>query len=145
VGRRHCIRPRTHVDTLFSSPIETEQARIISGRSPDSRVIEMKQPSQSLRSSGYMLRCFSLGVYSYGVVTESHRLPEHQMIEDTPLRERGQRAAAAACRVQLCCRFLAERHSSSPRHPEERSDEGSRLSPMCIYSSCRRDSSLRSE
>jgi len=40
------------VGMLFNSPIEVEQARLESGRSPDLRFIESEQPSQSLRFSG---------------------------------------------------------------------------------------------
>jgi len=44
------------------------------------RFIEIGLPSQDLVPVA-QTECQSLGAYSYGVVTELHRLPEHQMIE----------------------------------------------------------------
>jgi hypothetical protein len=67
------------MDMLFNSPIEVEQARFVSGRSPDLRFIETGQPSRVQTPQWLPLECRFLSVHSYGVVAESHRLPEHQM------------------------------------------------------------------
>jgi hypothetical protein len=69
-----------HVEKLFNPPSEVEGSPIQSGRSPDLRFIEIGLPSQDLVPVA-QAECQSLGAYSYGVVTELHRLPEHQMIE----------------------------------------------------------------
>ena len=61
-------------------PAKLNKPRLTSGRSPDLRFIEIGQPSQGQTPQWLHTECQSLGVYSYGVVTELHRLPEHQML-----------------------------------------------------------------
>ncbi len=41
--------------------------------------VELEHLPTGLARSGWNLSCSVLGAYSYGVVTDLHRLPEHQM------------------------------------------------------------------
>ena len=53
--------------------------RLASGRSPDSRFNESRQPSRGNPQWPEQAPCPVLSDYSYGVVADLHRLPEHQM------------------------------------------------------------------
>ena len=79
-GSCHAIRGVNLVVMLFNSPIEVDKpswhlAGLLTYTSS-----EHERLPGSDAASGWDFPCSVLGAYSYGVVADSHRLPEHQMI-----------------------------------------------------------------